>query len=104
MDEAEAIYEGVKNATSEEAKKLGALAVLRSTGAIDSFAMIAKNYPEVLIALQAFEQMKFLENEKAVLDPSARDFAIFKKGQASVSKYMTGSLSYILSVDATKDK
>lgn len=104
MDEAEAIYEGVRNATSEDAKKLGALAVLRSTGAIDAFAMIAKNYPEVLTAMMAYEQMQFLENEKKALDPSARDFVMFKLGQASVAKYATESLKYILSVDATKDK
>lgn len=95
----EDLYNGIKNSTDESAKKLGHLAVLHSAGAIDTFAMIAKNYPEILIALQAYEQTQFLND----MDLSARDFFMFKKGQASVAKYATDSLKYILSVDATKE-
>lgn len=93
MTEAEALYEGVHNSTQEN--NLGMLKVLGSSGAVSAFAMLQKNYPDVLTVVQAFEQKKFLEDH----NPTPGEFAAFKSGQGSVTKYAAQSLKYTLSID-----
>lgn len=93
MTEEEALYEGVHNSTQEN--NLGMLKVLGSSGAVSVLAAVQKNYPDIMVVIQAFEQKKFLEDHS----PSAAEFAAFKAGQGSITKYPAQALRFTLSVD-----
>lgn len=98
MVKPEHILSGVENVSANSCDiDVGMLKVLGSKGAIDAFAQIQANYPELLMTVLAFEQMEALK--KGGMSSDA--FTMFVAGQVSLAKYFTQSLKFIKHVDNT---
>jgi len=90
MTEFSDLKNAVHNANREDLATLGVLATLGAVGAIEPMAILHKNYSDSVVAIAAFEQMRFLEGANAGSD----DFVNFKAGQASVLKYFAAAFNY----------